>query len=290
MPCTASATFQDVELTFTERPLRLNGVTASSAQWQTDGSQLLSTQPLLGQVLIGDTQSILISPNAGLSNEHLLTLILGSGLASSLYVNSAIPLHGAAICSAKGALLFLGASGRGKSTIALTAASAGWDVLTDDVISLQYDANNQQMMVYPAHNRFKAHHNAAQQLGYSIDLNATTAPGSNKHPCYVPNTRLSMQPKPIVAIYFIENNQHKSLHCLTSLNASLGLEALRNQCYRPGLIKMFKQRKQLFRQNALISQQVKFYKLWLPDYNHCGGIIGYRDWLNDFLISQTTAL
>jgi hypothetical protein len=50
-------------------------------------------------------------------------------------------IHGSAIDTPKGANLFIGEAGRGKSTLAASFASAGVDILSDDCFRLIVDAN-----------------------------------------------------------------------------------------------------------------------------------------------------
>lgn len=279
-------TFARAELTISEHPLVLSGITASNAQWQTDGHQLLGTIPLLGQTLIRSPHNITLYPEPGLCQEHLFTLALGSGLASSLCLSKWLPLHGTAISTPKGALLFLGASGSGKSTLALTAASAGWKVLTDDVISLHRANDRGPLLVYPSHPRFKADYNTAIALGFEPIRGFTTAPGVAKHPCYIPAASFSEQAQPVVAVYFLQQRQAAPAQRCIQLAPMPAVQALSNQCYRPGLIRLLKIRQQLFRQSISLSQQASFYQLWLPKFNEYRDLADYRQWFCDLLHSQ----
>lgn len=281
-----SETYAQAELTISDQPLVLSGITARNAQWQTDGQRLLSNVPKLGQTLIQSPHRITLYPEHELDQEHLLTLALGSGLASSLCLSSTLPLHGTAISTPKGALLFLGASGSGKSTLALTAASAGWKVLTDDVISLHRAEANGPLLVYPSHPRFKADYHNATALGFTGVSQSTTAPGVAKHPCYIPAASFSEQAQHVVAVYFLQQRQGSPAQRCIQLAPLHAVQALSNQCYRPGLVRLLQKRQQLFRQNILLSQQASFYRLWLPTFAAKGDLTGYRHWLSDFLQSQ----
>lgn len=286
LPGTASETFLDVDLSFSQQPLSLAHVTAHNTQWQTDGTKLLSTIPSLGQALIESPQNITIYANPDLCSEHLLTLVLGSGLAASLYFNQYIPLHGAAISTEKGALLFLGASGRGKSTLTLTAASLGYKVLSDDVISLYRGNEHDRLMVYPSHNRLKAKGDIAEKLGFVPDKRFTTAPGVNKHPCYLPENCIAQQAEPVIAIYLLQPLNDSATHSLNPLSSVTGMQALSRHCYRPSLSLLTRKHQQILKQNLQLAKQVKFSQLLLPNMENCGGVTGYRQWLNDFIMSQ----
>ncbi|MCF4009298.1 hypothetical protein [Rheinheimera sp. UJ63] len=287
LPSANSDTFQNVDLSLSEHPLFLSDVTARNAQWQTNGYQLLSTLPNLGQALIKSPENITIYANPNLCKEHLLTFALGSGLAGSLYLNQFLPLHGASVSTGKGAILFLGASGRGKSTLALAAANAGWKVFTDDVISLHGNQGQSPIKVYPSHRRFKAQCDTAVKLGLLPDTRYTTAPGTEKHPCYIPIQMISQNPEPIKAIYLLQQPNANHNYALQQLAPHFAIDALSKHCYRPGLIKLLKKQQQLFSQSVQLAKQAPLYKLWLPSFNYCGSVAGFQHWLNEFLQQHT---
>lgn len=287
LPSAKSDTFRNVELSISEAPLFLSNVTDKNSQWQTDGYQLLSTLPNWGQTLIKSPENITVYANPNLCKEHLLTFALGSGLACSLYLNQYLPLHGAAISCGKGAVLFLGASGRGKSTLALAAASAGWKVLTDDVISLHSTQVNNTVKVYPSHTRFKTANDTAVKLGFLPDTRYTTAPDKKKHPCYIDTQLFSQHAEPIKAIYLLQQPNANHNYALQQLAPHFAIDALSKHCYRPGLIKLLKKQQQLFSQSVQLAKQAPLYQLWLPSFDYCGSVAGYQQWLNEFLQQHT---
>jgi tetratricopeptide (TPR) repeat protein len=61
-------------------------------------------------------------------------------LASLLAPHGRLVLHGGAICRDGGAVLVLGATGSGKSTLILGAVREGWTVLADDLVTLSIGA------------------------------------------------------------------------------------------------------------------------------------------------------
>ena len=290
LPDTAADTFAEVSLNCSSQPLSLTNIIASQHQWQTDGHCLLGQIPDLRQVLINPTAGIDVTPCPGVAPEHLLTLALGTGLATSLCLSPWLPLHGTAISTGRGALLFLGGSGSGKSTLALTAASAGWRVLTDDVISLHRQQAQGPLLVYPSHRRFKTEVHTAATLGFATVTESTTAPGVAKYPCYIKTDSFSHSAEPVAAIYILQKRDATIGQRCLQLPAMYGVQALSKQCYRPGLIRFLQKRQQLFRQNTLLSAQAHFYQLWLPTFTAGDGLLDYRQWLDDFLQQQTALL
>ena len=69
--------------------------------------------------------------------EHLLgAYIMGSGMGAVLHQRGFCPIHGSCVTDGKDAVLFIGDSGAGKSTIASEFMSNGWKFVTDDVAAV----------------------------------------------------------------------------------------------------------------------------------------------------------
>lgn len=63
--------------------------------------------------------------------------LLGRVLATALYLDGWLPLHGSAVRAADGVLAFLGAKGYGKSTLALALEAQGAPLVTDDTLPVE---------------------------------------------------------------------------------------------------------------------------------------------------------
>ena len=83
----------------------------------------------------GGTQVLCTAGAAGLPDAALAEAVLGPALTLALAMQGTFCLHGSGVLSGAGALLFLGPSGTGKSTLAahLAAAGGAFTPLTDDV-------------------------------------------------------------------------------------------------------------------------------------------------------------
>lgn len=90
-----------------------------------------------GTFLIRDGREILVDPAPSASLDSLQLLLLGRVMAILLRQRGWIPLHASAVLVGGSAVLFLGASGAGKSTTAAAFHTAGYPVLTDDVAAVR---------------------------------------------------------------------------------------------------------------------------------------------------------
>jgi hypothetical protein len=84
-----------------------------------------------------DGRRVLCTPVPGTPTETLRHLLVGQVLPRALGLLRDPALHGSAVARDGEAIAFLGMSGRGKSTMALSFARAGWDLLGDDCLVLR---------------------------------------------------------------------------------------------------------------------------------------------------------
>ena len=87
------------------------------------------------------------------SDEVLLTYLIGQVLSFCLLTRGIEPLHATAVVIDGEAVAFLGNSGAGKSTLAATFVQRGYSLLTDDVLVLQPDGN--KLLAHPSLPRLK---------------------------------------------------------------------------------------------------------------------------------------
>jgi hypothetical protein len=90
--------------------------------------------------------------------------LLGTCLAAALYQQGRLVLHGSAIATARGAVLFLGDSGKGKSTTAASFLRRGCGLLSDDLCAIRFDA--EVPAVLPAVPEIKLCQDALDRFGH----------------------------------------------------------------------------------------------------------------------------
>jgi hypothetical protein len=93
----------------------------------------------IGAFHVSDGREILIDPAPGTETAALLPLLLGSALAVLMHQRGRLVLHASAVLDALGnALLILGHSGQGKSTLAAACRREGLSLLSDDLAPLEF--------------------------------------------------------------------------------------------------------------------------------------------------------
>jgi hypothetical protein len=97
--------------------------------------------------------------------EQLRVFLLGSCLGALLHQRGLLPLHGSAIRTPRGAVVFLGHSGAGKSTLLGAMLQRGHALLADDVAAVRITGEGQPL-VEPAIPRLRLWADSAERLGY----------------------------------------------------------------------------------------------------------------------------
>ena len=100
--------------------------------------------------------------NEPLTDVDAADYLLGGVLAFIARLRGLVPLHASAIVIQKQAILFAGAAGAGKSTIAAAFAVLGFPVLSDDVVVI--DEASDEVMAHPSRGRLSLWPDSAASL------------------------------------------------------------------------------------------------------------------------------
>ena len=118
-----------------------------------DGSTYVRWNNLGEFWVAADGRQILCGRAARASMESFEVYLLGQALSCALVNQGFEPLHGTAIIDQGEAIVFLGDSKFGKSTLAASFVAAGYPLLTDDLLLLR--AKGRHLEAYPGPPRLK---------------------------------------------------------------------------------------------------------------------------------------
>ncbi len=82
---------------------------------------------------VADGRQITIAPYPGVPDSTVRLFLLGSALGALLHQRGMLPMHASAIALDDMAILFAGASGAGKSTMAASLHQRGYPLIADDI-------------------------------------------------------------------------------------------------------------------------------------------------------------
>jgi len=106
---------------------------------------------------------IFIEPLPDAPIEKVRLYLFGSVMSALLYQRGLFPLHGSAVETPWGAMIFVGAPGAGKSTLASQFHHRGYRVLSDDVCAVASTA--QGLQILPALAKFRLCADAFERFG-----------------------------------------------------------------------------------------------------------------------------
>lgn len=106
---------------------------------------------------------MLVEPLVGVSVDQTRLFLLGSAMGALLYQRGLFPLHGSAVETQWGAMIFVGPQGVGKSTLAAQFHRRGYRLLSDDVCAVVSAPDG--LWVLPALAQFRLCSDAYERLG-----------------------------------------------------------------------------------------------------------------------------
>jgi hypothetical protein len=163
----------DVVIRFGEVPPQLDTPNMSSACFQDSSQQFLLNVTDVARYLVVNGREIVIAPHPGAELDRVRLFLFGSAMGALLYQRSLFPLHGSAIETDLGAMVFVGPQGIGKSTLAAHFKYRGYRLLSDDVCAIARDAAG-SLRVLPAFPQLRLCSDAFERLcaGAETDLTA----------------------------------------------------------------------------------------------------------------------
>ncbi|HEY9621779.1 MAG TPA: hypothetical protein V6C78_15570, partial [Crinalium sp.] len=162
----------------------------------------------VGTFLIEHGRTITLDPDPHVDVNTLHPSILGPAMSVILRQRGLLVLHASSVAIRNQAIAFMGGSGWGKSTLAATFHTQGYDVLTDDVMPIQTDC--EQPIVIPAFPQFKLWPEAATSLGHDADRLPPLHANAPKL-SYTFSQGFQQTPVPLTRIYVLAKGTHHDI-------------------------------------------------------------------------------
>ena len=208
-----------------------------------------------------------------IQDEDIRTFLLGSAIGALLIQRGFAIFHGNALEKNGKAVVCLGHSGAGKSTIAYSLMQQGWNLISDDLVAINNDGQ-----ILPGIPRIKLWKDAV--LDFKLNIK-TLKPVRNNLKKYIINGEkiVSVTKQfPLNAIYLIERSENiislPEIEPEIIKSEKISFLKLKNQLYRPRFVKGLGKEKELF--SKLVNLQKKVPLIRLPMVN---GINKMNDWL-----------
>lgn len=195
-----------------------------------------------------------------IQGSDIRTFLLGSAIGALLIQRGFTMFHGNALEKNGKAVVCLGHSGAGKSTIAYSLMQQGWNLISDDLVAI-----NDEGQILPGIPRIKLWKDAV--LDFELDVN-NLKPVRNNLNKYVINGEQIVSVKkqfPLHAFYLIERNENinsfSEIEPEIIKSEKISFLKLKNQLYRPRFVKGLGKEKDLFSKIVNLQKKVPLIKL-----------------------------
>lgn len=229
----------------------------STRKWESAEDRFLLRVSGVGRFLLADGDMITFEREAGAPAAKAAAYLQGSVMGMLLLQRGCVVLHASAAEVNGRAMLFCGASGEGKSTLAATLSTMGYPTIGDDVACIRFDAAGHPVVSADA-----------RQLKLSDEaIDALTLRGSRRGAVlgasknYVsPPSRSLAQALPLQAIYMLRSDGIVQ-DGIVPLETPRALQQLKRNAHRPGLVRRLGQAARYFEASARILHHVGLFSL-----------------------------
>ncbi|WP_246943851.1 HPr kinase/phosphorylase [Bacillus pinisoli] len=214
---------------------------------------------------INDGKEITVSPFEGANEDIIQLYTLGSCFGALLLQRGIYPLHGSAIAIDGKAYAIVGESGAGKSTLASAFMEKGYSLLSDDVIAVTFDKENQPIVI-PSYPQQKLWQQSLDALGFSNDQLKPIYGRENKF-CKPINEGFYDSPLPLGGIFELIKSDKLSSKMIQiqPIIGLMQLQKLYTHTYRQILIPKMELTEWHFRQSTLLSNTLPFHQIIRPE-------------------------
>ena len=201
-------------------------------------------------------REIVIEPRGG-SDEDVAAFLARSVVAALLQMRGVVTLHAAAVETGAGAVLLLGSSGVGKSTLAAALVARGHALLADDVTGLVPAAGG--VRVLPAFPRLRLWADALPAGDRRQRVR------SNLEKYWVPAARFGAVPRPVCAAFVLESHNRPDFD-VVPIPASRAFWTVWDHTYRKRLLDALGQRPTHYRTGMVLARRVPFVRVRRPSH------------------------
>jgi hypothetical protein len=190
----------EVSLTLGETPERLENPVNRGVLYEAAPSQFFLKMPNIARYWVCNGNEILITPESGSLLEELRLFLLGTVWAALLHQRGLLVLHASGILTPQGAVLLMGRSSAGKSSLAAAFYQRGYPVLGDDTIAVDVVAG--QPLAYPAFAQLRLWPDMLHELGIGPEETLPMRPKLPKR-IFPTSNGFNPAPQPLRAIYLL---------------------------------------------------------------------------------------
>lgn len=225
-----------VDLTIAEGPVDPDAIPGDNFRnWRAEPGRLFLELFGEGRMLVEHGKRITFERTAADEGLHLVSTIMGTGLAAILLQREILPIHSCCVNTGNGAVIVMGKSGAGKSTTLTGLLDAGCTMMVDDVTGVRVGEGSAPIAI-PAFPSVRVWQDVLERSGTDFSALDRVRPDMAKY--YVPVEDFHGQPEPLAGIiYMVAGNGSEP--SVTQLDPTQRIAPLRQMVYRKNFLKSF---------------------------------------------------
>ena len=250
----------DVTINYGKVPESLPFSSDYGIVWQSAPGKLLLTVNEIARYLIVENKHLTIEPLPDATEDDVRIFMLGSVMGALLHARQILVLHASVIRTERGAVLFMGTSCAGKSTILANCLKRGYAMLTDDKAAIVVGEDGVARVI-PSFPYSRLSAESAEQLNFPLKKEWFK---SNLGKYVYPVENFCNEPLNVHAAFSINpfNGSEISFETLPNLDR---FHTLNRHTYRRRFIHQDIQRKKHFETLGALASQTKVIKVLRPD-------------------------
>lgn len=259
-PPAAAAVAIDVTIRVGAVPIALPAPVDKLGLWQTAPGAFLLDIEGVARYLVSNGCEILIEPAPQADNRDISVFLAGSVMGALLQQRGITTLHASAIATESGALLFLGNSAAGKSTLMAAMMQRGYAMLADDITAVALDAAD-QLQVLSAVSGIKLWASALNALSLREHARERVREGIEKY--RISPDSFHVMPQPPRAAFVLHSHNQDNFET-TALRSKDACKALISCTYHHRFLRGLGQKPAHFRMLTTLARHIPIYRMMRP--------------------------
>lgn len=204
--------------------------------WWSDGNTFFLDVKETSKYLAKEGTEVIVQPYWGEVDNSVRVFLLSSVFSALLYMRGIPPLHASCIQTDKGAILFTGSSGIGKSTLAASFHSIGYKLLSDDICAIRI-SDGGGVIAYPFYPRLKLWSSSVDLLGLRIQDLTQVRSGIDKYYLSLGSSYYE-HPLPVHRVFVLGPVDPKlcEMFSITDIHGASKVAFLKCNLYRKGYL------------------------------------------------------
>lgn len=257
-----SDTTTDVIIEYGDTPAHLTHPKGKGAIYEAAPGEFLLRIDWLGRYYVEDGRRITITPNADANEQWILVFLMGSAMGALLHQRNYLVLHAGAIRAKDSAVIFMGPSGIGKSTLAAGFHQRGYPFLADDVCAVAMV--NGKPCVIPGFLQLKLWEDILKKLGKDKDQLKSLVWSRNLEKYFMPVMCGNENPVALETVFNLgaANVDHISL---LAISGAAKIDPIFRNTYRRGFLHGLGNKQKHFQNCARVAMQTNVFQVRRPE-------------------------